>query len=293
MYPIIEIPDAANEAPEQVGTKYKFWHAGQTGLFKIGREGTGEHWAEKIACELCGILGLPHASYEFAAWKGHLGTTTTNFVPRSGRLILGNELLAKFVPGYEGAQRYRARQHTIGRVLAVVEAGILSPLGASVDLPASALDIFAGYLLLDAWIGNTDRHHENWGLVLANDGIHLAPTFDHASSLGRELTDAERTARLNTNDKRRTVVAYAAKARSGFYRTESEPQALTTLAALREIARRSDVGARYWLHRLRGVTEGAMDQIFAEVPAQIMSDPARAFAKAILLNNQQRICSDE
>lgn len=293
MYPIVEIPDDANEAPEQVGTKYKFWYAGQTELFKIGREGTGEHWAEKVACELCGILGLPHAPYDFAAWKGHLGTTTTNFVPRPGRLILGNELLAKFAPGYEGSQRYRARQHTIGRVLAVIEAGILSPLGASASLATRALDIFVGYLLLDAWIGNTDRHHENWGLVLATDGIHLAPTFDHASSLGRELTDAERTARLNTNDKRRTVAAYAEKARSGFYRTESDSRPLTTLAALREVARRSDVGASFWLDRLRGVTEGAIDQIFAEVPVQIMSDPARAFAKAILVNNQRRICSDE
>jgi hypothetical protein len=29
----------------------------------------GEHWAEKIASELCNLLGLPHASYKLAVRK--------------------------------------------------------------------------------------------------------------------------------------------------------------------------------------------------------------------------------
>ncbi|EGJ29874.1 MULTISPECIES: hypothetical protein [Moorena] len=42
-----------------------------------------------------------------------------------------------------------------------------------------ARDLFVGYLLLDAWIGNGDRHHENWGFVrpkTSQTGIYLAPT---------------------------------------------------------------------------------------------------------------------
>ncbi len=66
----------------------------------------------------------------------------------------------------------------------------------------------ASYLVLDALIGNTDRHHENWGFlgqVLVNidevseaarlvkqGGYDIAPSFDHASSLGRELPDEKR-----------------------------------------------------------------------------------------------------
>ena len=54
----------------------------------------------------------------------------------------------------------------------------------------------AEYLLLDAVIGNVDRHHENWGILGKDvDGSvkgRLAPTFDHASSLGRELLDTGR-----------------------------------------------------------------------------------------------------
>lgn len=176
MYPIVAIRDDASEAPEQVGTKYKFWFDDHRHMFKLGRDGTGEHWAEKVACELCTLLGLPHAGYDFALWKLRLGTTTANFVPNDGRLMLGNELLQTFEPDYDGAQRYEARQHTVGRVIAALSANIRQPGEMPADITLSrAIDFFAGYLLLDAWIGNTDRHHENWGVVVVGDQISWLP----------------------------------------------------------------------------------------------------------------------
>ncbi len=54
---------------EPLGTKRKFWYIDDRDrrmLFKAEERGTGEDWAEKIACELCGLLGLPHVSYDLA-----------------------------------------------------------------------------------------------------------------------------------------------------------------------------------------------------------------------------------
>lgn len=52
---------------------------------------------------------------------------------------------------------------------------------------------FAQYLIFDALICNVDRHHENWGFLRkqVENGYkgRLAPSYDHASSLGRELVD--------------------------------------------------------------------------------------------------------
>jgi serine/threonine protein kinase HipA of HipAB toxin-antitoxin module len=49
----------------------------------------------------------------------------------------------------------------------------------------SAFAQFTGYLVLDALIGHTDRHEENWGVIEGITGAkRLAPSFDHASSLG-------------------------------------------------------------------------------------------------------------
>ena len=54
----------------------------------------------------------------------------------------------------------------------------------------------AEYIVLDALIGNTDRHHENWALLRKKINNkwsgQTSPSFDHASSLGRELEDRKR-----------------------------------------------------------------------------------------------------
>lgn len=44
----------------------------------------------------------------------------------------------------------------------------------------------------------------------------LAPSFDHASSLGFQLTDTDREDRLATSDRLRTVAAYVTRAKSRF-----------------------------------------------------------------------------
>ena len=70
-------------------------------------------------------------------------------------------------------------------------------------------------MVLDAVIGNTDRHHESWGFLRRQVGGQwkgrLAPTFDRASSLGRELLDERRL--LLLEEKR--VGWYSAKGRGG------------------------------------------------------------------------------
>src|SRR5437868_1206402 len=131
MYPIIHVPDDASELPEQLGTKFKFWFRDPTGkltLFKEGRPGTGENWSEKVCAEIGQLLGIPHATYDFARWRQHSGVATPSFVPSEGRLILGNEILGRVVKGYSRTATYRARQHTTGLVAAVMRQ-LQLPLG--------------------------------------------------------------------------------------------------------------------------------------------------------------------
>ena len=83
-YPIIQLPEDAPTQLEQLGTKTKFWYRDQDGrrvLFKEGRPGTGENWAEKVCCELCGFLDIPHANYDLAIWKDKQGVVSPSFVP--------------------------------------------------------------------------------------------------------------------------------------------------------------------------------------------------------------------
>ena len=123
MFPIKLISDDAPIQLEQLGTKRKFWLDNFNFLFKLNRDGTGEDWAEKVTCELCALLGIPHAHYELAVWKGKRGVASKNFaLAKEGkRLIHGNELLFKLDQKYPQSRIQGVRQHTVRKVIAITD----------------------------------------------------------------------------------------------------------------------------------------------------------------------------
>ena len=296
-YPIITVSPDSSTQLEQLGTKAKFWYQfdeNQKALFKEGRPGTGENWAEKVCCEVARSLGLPHAEYELGLWRGTKGVISPSLVPKNGRLILGNELLAWVHKSYEPGARYKTTQHILRRVIAVLQQpSIGTPF--SWECPpqvANALGVFAGYLLLDALVCNQDRHHENWGLIISpENGLVLAPTFDHASSLGRNETDETRIKRLSTKDKGYSIESYVAKARSGFFENKSSTKAMSTVDAFRECAKANVGAGQYWLDRLLSLNDSDFSDILDEIPDDFISSEAREFANAMLRINRNRLLS--
>lgn len=307
----ISMGDAPVEQIEPMGTKRKFWFLRtrpkpeEYWLFKYARSSTGEDWSEKIAAELADLLGIPHAHVELASFRGHPGIVTRDFTDRGqyGQLVHGNELLAAARKGYPRDRLYHVPQHTVSAVYDALNRPFLrlpsadrSPCPYPVDVE-DAPALFVGYLLLDAWIGNTDRHHENWGILVRDDraeGSHrfeLAPSFDHASSLGRELREEERVERLTTKDANRAVEAYAqsAKARSALYAEESDTKPQSTLDAVICFGQQRVKAFRSWLDRLAEVPDDAVAEILAAVPSPRMSPHAREFARRLLQCNKERL----
>jgi hypothetical protein len=292
-YPIIQIPDDAPELPEQQGTKTKYWlHLKeQKHLFKIGRENTGENWAEKVACELCALLGLPYAHYELAVWKGKKGVLSETIVPTDGRLVMGNELLAEIHSTYPAQQRYKVQDHTLGRIVALLnDPTVLLPINwqPPSDAIHNAVDVFLGYLLLDAWIANQDRHHENWGLI-HYDEIYLAPTYDHAASMGQNEQDAKRKEMLTTKDAGRHISSYVKKARSAIYLNKSEQKAMLTWDVFQWLAAKRPKSAKVWLQRLGDISPEQCQNVFNRVPPSEISETAIEFAMELLELNKQRL----
>jgi hypothetical protein len=293
-YTIFTVLKDASSQLEQLGTKSKFWYRDSDNnvLFKEGRPETGENWAEKVCCEICVLLGLPHAHYDFAVWRNHEGVITPSIVPEGARLILGNELLARINKDYDADQRYRARQHTVGRVIAAtVFPGIQMPFGweRPPEIEAAA-DLMVGYLMLDALVSNQDRHHENWGLILSPEHrLHIAPTFDHASSLGRNETDERRTERLTTRDAGMSVGAFVQRARTPLYKAATSTRPLTTLEAYTEAAKLRPKAAEYWTSQLGRLDSSMYQGILDKVPDNLISVVARKFALKMIEENTQRI----
>lgn len=294
MFPVIEVPDDAPNFPEQLGTKEKFWYEdeGKTPfLFKFGRHKTGDDWSEKVACELCGLLGIPHAHYELAAFKNRRGVVTENFVSEERLLVHGNELLGRIIRNYPINRFRRVREHTLNRVLAILKIEIVkAPIGGeSFSGVASAWDFFVGYLMLDAWIANQDRHHANWGFVVSSSTVHLAPSYDHASCLGSNEIDKNREDRLTTRDRGRSMEKYVGKASSAFYASPTGKKSLSTLDAFRKASEKRPEAAKAWIRRLGQISTEEVGSIFEKIPDGRISDMASAFAQRILKLNRERL----
>jgi hypothetical protein len=287
------------QSVEPLGSKPKFWYRDGTRrlLFKAEDRGTGEDWAEVIACHLCRLLGLPHVNYDLATeFDGDVevrpGVVCENMATKPVSLVLGNELLLAVDPQYPSEQRFKVRQHTVDAVSDIVTKLVLPAPEWIENLPSgvqSALDVFVGYVMLDAWIANQDRHHENWGALWDQASLRLAPTFDHGAALARNLLDSERVERLVTNDRNRTVAAFATKGRSAFFGDVAAAKPLELRDAFRAFELRAPRAADAWLDQLRRIGLEAVSSILDRVPSERMSEVSKRFTAELLLTNQRRL----
>lgn len=289
MYEITIVPDDSDVLIEQLGTKDKFWYSGEEKLFKQGRSGTGEDWAEKVACELCKILNIPCAEYYFSRYKDKIGTTSVTIVPKGGMLVLGNVLLEKIYDDYVSSKKYGQSKYTVRKVAALLfRTNAIPPRTYNkVENIDTAIGVFSGYLLFDMLISNQDRHHENWGLVGQKSQVYLAETFDHASSLGRNESDETRKRIMTAPKNRGDLNSYVCKAKSAFFNIEG--RRMTTEEAVKEVFRYCPDDVHGWIRQFKKITSQDLDTIFNNIPPEIITHTAIEFAKNIILTNQNRI----
>lgn len=313
-FQIVNIDSWTRVAIEPAGAKEKSWYAQKNGsdedqtlfLFKVSKNGTGEHWSEVVAFKLAEKLGLPCAEYQFATLNGQLGVISRKINPRASELIEGVDLISEDVPNYTDSSYFKRTGHTLDRVFSILK-------NRKVGLPINfepqheiknATDVFTGYLLLDALIGNADRHDQNWAVIRLPAeilgrpaGLYLSPTYDHGASLGREITDEKKQTKLQTKDAQQSVTAYAEKCRSAFYRSDSDTRTMSSLEVFSNSRLFSPDGAQYWLRKLSEIQKEDVDEILDALPEETVSKQSVDFCREIVHINKNRLltiqCSNE
>ena len=271
-----------------MGSKRKFWFlpadTETRWLFKYPQQNTGQHWAEKIAEEVAKQLEIRCAEVELAQCMGEAGSATKSFLRKELDLEHGNQLLADCVPGYDKWEKFRQSEHTLTNIFASMDHIFRAP-----DEAQRAKIQLADYVVLDALIGNTDRHHENWGILKQHrEGKWIggvAPTFDHASSLGRELRDERRQMLLQEN----RVGDYAEKGRGAIYLSERDKRGPSPLQLVRHAAVAHTDYFSPALARLKKLDESALLGLIQRVPESWMSASARTFSEQLVRYNYAQL----
>ena len=287
-YQAIDISTSLAVEPETRGGRTKFWVEGLYGdgvswLLKIPRDGTGEHWAEKIAFEIGLLLGVNVARVELARYGGKQATVCESFVPSesgdgdseaaASEWAEGWEVLKSAMPDYDNGAIRPNREHNVKNIAASI-----ARMASGKDLDALMKDL-ASYALLDGVIGNTDRHHENWMVeIRRGDGraeVRAAPSYDHASSLGRELSDSRRRRFMSAEG---GVLKYLKRGKGGVYVNRNRGRAPSPFRLARLISRWNADLARDFAERLNAAPDASFRAAIDRIPPDFMSDAAKDFA---------------
>lgn len=302
-FPIIIIqPDWVLEE-EQMGTKDKFWFRKpddpeeRDWLFKIPTSGTGQHWAEKIAAEIACSIPITAPLVELAEFQGVRGSATLSFTKvQAGdslvryELYHGNQILAGMDAAYDPGRRFRHAQHTVQRIFQSMRC-FKTPAYAD-----HCREMLAGYLVFDALIGNVDRHHENWGILRKRFGDgwkgNLAPSFDHASSLGRELRDEGGKQSRHRYLNELGVEVYARRARGAVFVDESSRYGPSPLELVRWCS--AEIGLQRFffraLDRVAGFEPESVRSFLHRIPPDWMTELEREFVNRFISVNFTELC---
>ncbi len=293
-----DISDWLRFEEEELGTKPKRWLINPANderwlmkyaTFSQPRGGPeyrkGDDWAERVACGVARVLGIPAAPVELAVERAHgqirYGTVCRSVLQEEESLINGDELMGEV--GIRVSRGHR-ELYTVEAVFKALE-DIHPP--PHVEAGLSAWDVFVGYLALDALVGNTDRHEENWSAIKPAEvdaDRRLSPTFDHASSLGFQLSDQDKKERLSSRDNNRTPEGYADRAKTQF---ASKPHPISVLRDAQELA--GQPALAHWLGHVRQI-----DDLVApiwDIPEHRMSTLSKDFAERMLRRNWSRLAS--
>ena len=193
-------------------------------------------------------------------------------------LIHGNELLASKVSGYDKTKIMKQSDHTVDNIIAAVTHF------APPDVARQMLLRLSEYMVFDALIGNTDRHHENWGFrfkltqLAGSYPLSIAPSFDHASSLGRECLD-ERCEKILRENK---VAEYVRAGRGGVYWQASDAKGASPLKLVELASAKYPKFFAPALDKLCKLNEDDAWQIISRIPAHRASDVSKQLAHAIV-----------
>ena len=288
LYRVVKVPPGAYDV-ESRGAKEKFWlrlgDDERRWLLKFPRPGTGEHWAEKIAAEVGRLIEVNAAQVELALYEERQATICRSFERRDSELTHGSEIMADAIRGYDVDTLRGNIPHNVQNIV-----GAIRQIGSLDDKNGdSLLSDLASYALLDGLVGNTDRHHENWMVYIRNNDhgvrVEVAPSFDHASSLGRELQDSRRMRILSSDG----VLNYLNRGRGGVYAGHRRRTAPSPLRLAQLLCRWNSELRRDWFRRLGNADDNEFRAVIDRVPSGFMSDAAKDFARQVLIASKMEL----
>lgn len=164
---------------EGSGRSQKFWlqnpDTGQIALFKVKKDrNTTDHISERIAYQLAEKAGIECAYYAVGMYHGQEGSLSYNILQSEEETLKeGIYYIGKKYPSYDADNMYDTKTQAVYSFEMIEES--LQEYGFMND--------FLKIPVFDFFIGNTDRHQNNWAVLERAGREQISPLYDNSSSL--------------------------------------------------------------------------------------------------------------
>lgn len=146
-----------------------------------------QYWGEVVAYLVGKAMGIKVPPAYPALLHETPGALIEWFVRDGQRFVAGGDIMQLFIPDYE---RDKGRQHNFSTIRRFCQ---FTDKYQKSEFLHDWRQYWLESHMFDALIGNTDRHQENWGLLVENDEHRsvrkwqFAPCFDNGTALGHEI----------------------------------------------------------------------------------------------------------
>lgn len=136
------------------------------------------HVSEYIGSHVFNMLGFNAQETYLGLYNGEQVVTCKNFITKGYQFVSFNDISESTLEQNKEAYQYSYQD-------------IMQMLADNVKLTdvKETIDMFWNIYVVDALLGNFDRHGGNWGFLKKNNRYTLAPVFDNGSCLFPQLTD--------------------------------------------------------------------------------------------------------
>lgn len=214
------------------GRSEKIWLISEDkiGLFKFPKQSpngsiTYEHISEKLAYDIAVLLEIPCAEVDLGKYNGRFGSMSYRINKDNEFLLEGIAFISKIYPDYDIDKLYDAKNNIYYSL------PMIFPIIKALECEKE----FMQMMIFDALIGNSDRHHSNWAVIVSSDNsIKFSPLYDNGSSLCSYVKETDIDDILG-KDTRRFVSLVTSKSKSRIrvdMRTKKEPEYIDVLKCL-------------------------------------------------------------
>jgi hypothetical protein len=275
------------------GRSEKIWltSGNGIGLFKFPKQFsdgsiTTEYFTEKLAADIADLLDVPCSDVDIGTYNGRLGSMSYKINRSNEFLLEGVSFINKSYPNYDIEKLYDPEKQLYYSFQMVFP--IIAGLGFERE--------FVEMVAFDALIGNSDRHHSNWALLVSFTKpnelfVRFSPLYDNGSSLCCYINESSIDSFLG-KDTQRLLSLVTTKSKSRIRidgSIKKEPQHTEVLEYMSRRKELKTILFPFLEKTMARMTPQKINELLVDYPNSLVSDKRKELIQRFLINKLRLI----